>query len=311
MCVRPILIGAPTAADVLRGRGSFVPCGHCIECRLKHRRSWSVRCMHEESLHDASCFVTLTKADGMFPHGSCSECKLVHDRSFPSLCKREFILFMKRLRLELAPKKVRVFHVGEYGDRSGRPHHHFLLFGHMFGDRTVLKDTASGPLWRSGELEALWTGRDGESFGMSSVGRVSSASAAYVAGYVLKKVDQVGKKKKYSCDSVTGELHEIVPEYATMSRRPGIGRGWYDKYSEEVVRLESVRVDGAELSPPRYYDELLRQRDAAAYEVMKLRRERKSKEYWSGKDQSEKTRESLAREVIARKRLEEATRRLV
>lgn len=285
MCVRPIW---------LREQKVHAPCGFCVECRSRYARMWAIRCVHEASLHEENCFGTLTYDDEHMPeHGS--------------LRKRDFQLFMKRLRKSLGDKKVRFYHAGEYGDLNFRPHYHFLLFGHSFGNRTILKESCEFVLYRSGELESLWQS------GLSSVGDVSFRSANYVARYVMKKVDQVGRKKKYSCDPLTGELHEIEPEYSTMSRRPGIGRGWYEKYGEEVVRLESVRMDGAELQPPRYYDALLRERDEAAFEVMKLRRERKAKEHWSGKAEpySEDRRDRMAREVIARKRLEDATRRVV
>ena len=37
-----------------------VPCGQCIGCRLERSRQWAIRCMHEASLHDKNCFITLT-----------------------------------------------------------------------------------------------------------------------------------------------------------------------------------------------------------------------------------------------------------
>ena len=40
-----------------------LPCGQCIGCRLERSRQWAVRCMHEASLHDSNCFITLTFDD--------------------------------------------------------------------------------------------------------------------------------------------------------------------------------------------------------------------------------------------------------
>lgn len=272
-------------AIVVKDRGA-VPCGFCFECRSRYARGWAIRCVHEASLHEESCFGTLTYKDEHLPlHGS--------------LRRRDFQLFMKRWRKLIAPKKMRYYHVGEYGEGNGRPHYHFLVFGHMPGERRPLSET----LWASGELEEVWEK------GHSSVGAVTMASAMYVAQYVLKKVDQVGRKPRYAVDSETGETHAIEREYSTMSRRPGIGRGWYDRYAEEVERLETVRVEGAEVGPPRYYDELLRKRDEAAWEHMKLVRERKAKEKKSrgvtfdGSRRAFIDNEAMARELIAKERL--------
>lgn len=40
-----------------------IPCGKCIGCRLAYSRQWAVRCVHEASLHDRNCFLTLTFDD--------------------------------------------------------------------------------------------------------------------------------------------------------------------------------------------------------------------------------------------------------
>lgn len=293
MCVKPILLprtgvcaAPPGVAESQLHTGTRVPCGFCVECRSRYARMWAIRCVHEASLHDESCFGTLTYDDEHLPeHGS--------------LDRKAFPLFMKRVRKSLGYKKVRYYHAGEYGEVNYRPHYHFLLFGHMFGDRMVIKESEEFILYRSGELESLWK------FGLSSLGDVSFRSASYVARYVMKKVDQVGRKKKYSCDPETGEMHEIEPEYSTMSRGRGDDRGigyrWYANFSPEVERDDSVVIDGQELMPPRYYDELFRERDVAAFEVMKLRRARKN-------GRVVMTRELMAREVIARERLDGLTR---
>ena len=38
----------------------LVPCGQCIGCRLEKSRQWAIRCVHEATLHQKNCFVTLT-----------------------------------------------------------------------------------------------------------------------------------------------------------------------------------------------------------------------------------------------------------
>lgn len=40
-----------------------LPCGKCIGCLLERSRQWAVRCIHEASLHNQNCFLTLTYDD--------------------------------------------------------------------------------------------------------------------------------------------------------------------------------------------------------------------------------------------------------
>ena len=42
------------------GKSILLPCGQCIGCRLDRSRAWAMRCIHEASLHDENCFITLT-----------------------------------------------------------------------------------------------------------------------------------------------------------------------------------------------------------------------------------------------------------
>ena len=53
----------------------------------------------------------------------------------------------------------------------------------------------------------------------------------------------------------TGEAHYVLPEYTDMSRRPGIGQGWYEKYGDETYRDDYIIERGMKMQPPKYYDE--------------------------------------------------------
>lgn len=39
-----------------------------------------------------------------------------------------------------------------------------------------------------------------------------------------------------------------------MSRRPGIGLTWFEKYKSDVYPHDYVVVNGSKVRPPRYYD---------------------------------------------------------
>lgn len=187
--------------------------------------------MHENSMHPMSSFVTLT----------------YESSANPSLNYVDFQLFMKRLRKSF-PSPVRHFTVGEYGSLS-RPHFHTLLFGCFFGDR---KKHAKN-LWRSEKLEKLWP------HGFSTIGNVTFQSAGYCARYVCEKVTGPIAKEHYQrVNRSTGEIVDVVPEFAHMSLKPGIGYPWFQKYWREVyLARDGVVVNGKTFPPPRYYDKLL------------------------------------------------------
>ncbi|AXH73142.1 MAG: replication initiator protein [Microviridae sp.] len=199
---------------------------------MERSRQWAVRILHEAQLHDESCFVTLTYRDAPF-----------------SLEYRDFQLFLKRLRKEFSPRTIRFFMCGEYGGRFGRPHFHACLFGVSFRDRVFHSVSPSGErLYRSPILESLWT------LGFSSVGELTSRSAAYVARYCTKKVAGQASAR-LRVDSSTGEIQ--VPEFNRMSLRPGIADGWIRKFASDVYAQDCVVIDGRKQRPPKFYSKHL------------------------------------------------------
>lgn len=88
-------------------------------------------------------------------------------------------------------------------------------------------------------------------------------SAGYVARYILKK--QTGKNADYIgthhfCP-ITGEMHEIEPEFALMSRNPGIGHDWITDFKEDVFPRDYIVVDNSKHKVPRYYTEKLDEKE--------------------------------------------------
>lgn len=247
-CTRPLdAFRAPSGAivfsrskSVLAGASALkLPCSRCTACRLEKSRQWAVRCVHEASLYDSNCFLTLTYDDGHVPE-------------WGSLDKRALCLFFKRLRREIEPEKVRYYAVGEYGSESRRPHYHACLFGYDFPDKEVFRSRGEFPVWRSRLLERLWP------FGLSELGQVSFESASYLARYIMKKVTGDLALSHYDrLDHGTGEVKMLEPEFAHMSRRPGIGHDWIGKYMGEVYPADSVVMRGHLGKPPRYYDSAL------------------------------------------------------
>lgn len=221
-------------------RSLRLPCGRCVGCRLERSRQWAVRCMHEASLHDFNCFVTLTYDDDHLPE-------------YNSLNYEHFQLFMKRLRKKFSPQTIRFYMCGEYGEDFSRPHYHVCLFNCFFADRKRVSTSGSGfVLYRSDVLSSLWP------YGFSSIGDVTFESAAYVARYVMKKVTGEAADVHYTTvDPITGEISRRVPEFNKMSLKPGIGASWFEKYNTDVFPSDHVVVRGRESKPPRFYDKLL------------------------------------------------------
>ena len=62
-----IVFGSPASPPARGAEPCTIPCGKCIGCRLAHSRQWAVRCVHEASLHDRNCFLTLTFDDAHLP----------------------------------------------------------------------------------------------------------------------------------------------------------------------------------------------------------------------------------------------------
>lgn len=106
---------------------------------------------------------------------------------------RDVQLFLKRLRSLIIPRILRYYAVGEYGEISKRPHYHLALFGSVSAD----------------ECRKCWP------YGFVHVGSLTKQSAGYVVSYIVK----------YMTKKTDVRLQGRQPEFAIMSRKPGLGAG--------------------------------------------------------------------------------------
>ena len=106
-------------------------------------------------------------------------------------------------------------------------------------------------LEKSRLLDELWR------YGDCKIGKVEFESAAYVARYAMKKVNGDLAKGHYTVILPDGEIVERRPELLVMSKRPAIGRMWFEKFGRHVYYRDKVVARGKEMQPPRYYDKLL------------------------------------------------------
>lgn len=246
----------PRTTYRLDGSPTYRPCGQCIGCRLEYSRQWAVRCCHEASLWDENSFVTLTYSDENLPKNK-------------SINKDDVQKFIKRLRRSVEPKKIRYFGCGEYGEKFSRPHYHLCLFNLDFSDREVFysgKKTRWKNRWKKGNDNTIYTSEMLEKVwnkGFCSIGELTFESAAYVARYVTKKVNGKNVNEWYE-----GKM----PEFAVMSRRPGIGHDWIKKYSNDVYPKDFHTLNGIKMKPNRYYDSIYEKANKEKFDEIKKKR---------------------------------------
>ncbi|AXL15216.1 replication initiator protein [Microviridae sp.] len=199
-----------------------LPCGKCYECKSKRAFDWAFRCSHEIALHEDNTFITLTYDDEHLP-------------SF-LVVKDEFQKFMKKLRKKVK-KKIKYIVSHEYGSRTGRPHHHAIIFGWVPPNQSYLSKAPSGEsLFTSPDLDELWK------HGFHSIGEANEKTAYYIASYALKS---------HSHDVIDPDTNEVVTVSDSMdsSRRPAIGRDYF------LANMHQIVHSGDPL--PRYYLKLM------------------------------------------------------
>ncbi len=238
-----------------------VPCGQCVGCRLERSRQWAIRCFHEASLFEENSFVTLTYNDTNLPNDP--------DKYHPctgTLVLRDFQLFMKRLRKKFGPG-IRFYACGEYGEKFGRPHYHVCLFNFEPPDLRLYKERDNTKTYTSQIMDETWD------MGFTLTGSVTFQSAAYVARYILKKINGPVATQHYEMvDPETGQITRRLPEFTTMSRRPGIGKLWYDKFKTDVYDYDFVVLNGKKMRLPRFYDKQYEITDPDDYNRIKRSR---------------------------------------
>lgn len=263
-CYHPshVTIDRKTMAGSAPRRDSVkVPCGTCIGCRSDQGRDWAIRLMHESTQTYPSFFITLTYDEQNLP-GQWPD----DERPRGTLSPDDLSVFFKRLR-KSSSLPVRYYACGEYGSSGDRPHYHAALFGMRLLDRTQIGTRKGYPVFRSATLEKAWGN------GSTEITSLSWKSASYVAGYVQKKARTKANPTNHLrvCPD-SGEIVELCPEFARMSRRPGIGKKWLEKYWQDVYPRDFVFMDGTPFKPPRYYDKLMEDINPTLMEEVRYQR---------------------------------------
>lgn len=187
--------------------GREVACGHCKACRIARSREWTLRMLHELVDWPVACYATLTYEDAELPGDY-------------GLCKEDLQSAIKRLRARIAPRRMRYFACGEYGETYGRPHYHAILFGiEPYKEKRLLLEA-----WGKGFVK---------------VGTVTPASVRYVTDYIMKA--QFGP-----------EFYQGRPSPFQI-RSKGLGREFCDRHQDQLRENLGTSINGKPIGLPRYY----------------------------------------------------------
>lgn len=241
--------------EIVKGYRIKLPCGRCIGCRLDYSRMWSIRSMHEARMHNDNCFVTLT-----FNNEHLPDDRSVHKSYIQS--------WLKRFRYKFG-ENIRYLLCGEYGSKRFRPHYHILFFGFRPDDLYVWNVRRGQIYYRSPILESVWhePHRD-DCNGFIVVGDVNFESSAYVSRYITKKVFGADVPKAYQGRE---------PEFQLVSRMPGLGYDFLNKYYSDIfnvgyVLMENGKGDKFKAPIPRYYVDKMKEINEDVYNRYKLDR---------------------------------------
>lgn len=240
-----------------------IPCGRCIACRLSQSKDWATRCTLEAKDFEENWFVTLTYDPEH--HKELLTDKMANketgeifenDGTWNGYLKPEHMKkFMKDLRryyeYHYNHTNIRFFGCGEYGDKFKRPHFHLIIFNLPIKQENIRpkKNTRDGnTLYECDEIEKIW-GR-----GKIVIAHVNWSTCAYVARYVTKKMTGEISGDYYASKGQT-------PEFVRMSRKPGIGRKYYEEnkkkiYQNDEIIMKTVKGKVGAIKPPKYYDKI-------------------------------------------------------
>ncbi len=191
------------------------PCGRCLPCLKGRAWRWTSRIILETFNHENNAFITLTYNEDYLPDQHPETDAMV----YPTLRPDHLRNYIKRIRRACPDAILRYYAVGEYGDRSWRPHYHIALFNyppcHHGGTRRDRHAKGKSCCPPCDLLHEKWYLDKTDKTPMGGIDNalLEPASAAYIAGYITKKL--------YKPENAA--LHGRFPEFSRMSRCPGLG----------------------------------------------------------------------------------------
>ena len=209
MCDSPFFVLPKAAVEKVP-----VDCGRCPKCKRKRVNSWVFRMLQQQEVSLSAHFVTLTYDTRTVP---------ISSNGFLTLRKRDFQLYMKRLRKLCPNETLKYYAVGEYGTNNRRPHYHAIIFN-------VPELSYFSEAWELGAVH---------------IGQVSGDSIAYT----MKYIDKLNYKPAHARD-------DREPEFPLMSK--GLGSSYLSPeriayHKADLSRMFCTKPGGHTIALPRYY----------------------------------------------------------
>lgn len=131
-----------------------------------------------------------------------------------------------------------------------------MIFGFKFKDLQEHKKCDGYIQYKSPSLARIW-GK-----GFCTIGECNLTTAGYCAKYTVKKITGEKQEEHYQhIDPDTGEQFKLAPEFALMSRKPGIGYKWLQRYRKDCAKGFITTPNGKKAPIPKYYRRLLEEWD--------------------------------------------------
>ena len=201
-----------------RNRTINYPCGKCVTCLKRRSSQWSFRLSQEAQVSSSASFLTLTYAY-----------QPISENGFPTLVKKDWQLFMKRLRKKCPLYKLKFYACGEYGTQTFRPHYHAIVFN--LPHRIISKPQIITDLWGHGH---------------TMITHSNDLTINYVSGYIMK--DNIKPQTKWD---------DRQREFSLMSK--GMGLSYLTpqmiKFYKDRELTAIQKENGHFISMPRYYKE--------------------------------------------------------
>ena len=242
-CISPVELSHKSPRVTNHSRYFQVPCGRCTPCVRSYRGQWVFRLQEEIKVSSSAYFLTLTYSDEHLPYKEI-EIETFEDAPstyyvshLPTLDYTHHQKFLKKLRKKLdtleLPNKIRYYGCGEYGEKYGRPHFHYIIFN--LPSELASKEALTN-IWKKGHVD---------------ISEVNEARIHYVAGYVDKKLEKPREDKL--------DNYLQAGERSFMSK--GIGASYLTEARKEYYRRKEVPYiiaeNGTKRVMPRYYRDKL------------------------------------------------------
>lgn len=149
--------------------------------------------------HTHTSFITLSYRD---------DALTLTPGGLPTLIPIDLSNWLKRFRKAIAPRQIRFYAAGEYGDKRERPHYHVLAFGYQSCAYGVSRYRDGRTIDCCASCDLV---RDTWGLGIIENKVMAPDHAGYIAGYVMKKMTHPSDAR----------LKGRTPEFARMSNQNG------------------------------------------------------------------------------------------